>query len=196
MPRLKEKYKEKVVPAMMKEFGYKNILAIPSLKKVVINTGFGSLLSGKGKSDSEKKYEEILGALALIAGQRPVLTKAKKSISGFKLREGTAVGAKITLRRTRMYDFLERLIYIVLPRTRDFEGLKLSSIDKGGNLTIGIKEHIIFPEIRIEDMKKIFGLEVVVVSSAKTKEEGTALFRLLGFPIKKPLSESKTGKEA
>ena len=185
MLKLKEKYIKEVIPQMQEKFGYKNIMAVPQIKKVVVNTSFGRLIAGKGKQDAEKAYKEILGALALIVGQRPVLTKARKSISGFKLREGTPVGAKITIRGDKMYDLLERLINITLPRTRDFSGLELSSVNKEGNLTIGIKEHIIFPEISAEDIKRIFGLEITVVTNSKSKKEGIALFRLLGFPLKK-----------
>jgi large subunit ribosomal protein L5 len=182
---LKEKYNKEVVLGMQEKFGYKNNMAVPKIEKVIVNTGFGRLISGKSSKDSEKIYKEILDALVLIVGQKPVLTKSKKSISGFKLREGTPIGAKITLRGQKMYDLLERLVFIVLPRTRDFAGLEPSSVDKEGNLTIGIKEHIIFPEISPEKVRKIFGLEITVVNSAKTKEQGLELFRLLGFPIKK-----------
>jgi len=196
MIRLKEKYTKQAMPAMKEKFGYKNNMAVPRIEKVVVNTGFGRLVSGKSQKDSEKIYKEILDALTLIVGQKPVLTKSKKSISGFKLRDGTPIGAKITLRGQKMYDLLERLVFIVLPRTRDFAGLEPSSVDKGGNLTIGIKEHIIFPEISPEKAKKIFGLEITVVNSAKTKEQGLELFRLLGFPIKKSLSEGKPEGEA
>ncbi|MEA3452876.1 MAG: 50S ribosomal protein L5 [Patescibacteria group bacterium] len=182
---LKEKYNKEAMPAMREKFGYKSNMAVPSIKKVVVNTGFGRLISGKSGKDSEKIYSEILDALVLIVGQKPVLTNSKKSIAGFKLRDGIPVGAKITLRGQKMYDLLERLIFIVLPRTRDFAGLEPTAIDKEGNLTIGIKEHIIFPEIHPEKVRKIFGLEITVVNDAKTKEEGLELFRLLGFPIKK-----------
>jgi large subunit ribosomal protein L5 len=184
MLRLKEKYKKKAVPAMMEKFGYKNTLAVPQIEKVVINTSFGRLVAGKSKQETEKEYKGILDTLALIAGQKPILTKAKKSISGFKLRKGMPVGANVTLRRQKMYDLLDRLIHIVLPRTRDFSGLEPSSVDKEGNLTIGIKEHIVFPEVSAEDAKRIFGLELTIVTDAKTREEGLELFKSLGFPIK------------
>ena len=170
---------------MMEKLGYKNPLAVPKIEKVVVNTSFGRLIAGKGKQESAKLYEEILKDLALICGQRPVLANARKSISGFKLRQGMPVGANVTLRGQKMYDLLERLIHIVLPRTRDFAGIEPSSVDKEGNLTVGIKEHIVFPEVGAEDVKRIFGLEVTVVTNAKTREEGIQLFRLLGFPIKK-----------
>lgn len=182
--KLKEKYEKEVVPEMMKRFGYKNKMAVPKIKKVVINVGFGRLISEKEKEEQKKIQETIIQDLSQIVGQRPILTKAKKSISGFKLRKGVAIGAKVTLRRQRMYDFLERLIYVGLPRSRDFWGIPTDSIDKNGNLTIGIKEHIAFPEISPEKVKFIFGFEVTIVTTAKNKEEGLELFKLMGFPIK------------
>jgi len=185
MLRLKEKYTKEAIPQMRERFGYKNTLAVPRIEKVVINTSFGRLVTGKSKQETEKEYKGILDALALIAGQKPVLTKAKKSISGFKLRQGMPVGAKVTLRGQKMYDLLDRLIHIVLPRTRDFAGLEPSSVDKEGNLTIGIKEHIVFPEISAEHIKRIFGLELTVATNAKTRKEGLELFKSLGFPLKK-----------
>jgi len=185
MLRLKEKYEKKAVPAMMAKFSYKNALAVPQIKKVIVNTGFGRLVAGKSKQETEKEYKGILDALILIVGQKPVLTKAKKSISGFKLRQGMPVGAKVTLRKQKMYDMLDRVIHIILPRTRDFAGLEPSSVDKEGNLTIGIKEHIVFLEVGAEDAKRIFGMEITVVTNAKTREEGLELFKSLGFPIKK-----------
>ncbi len=184
MISLKEKYEKEVVPAMMEKFGYKNKMAVPQIKKVVLNTSFAKLISGKSTEEAEKIYEAILNDLALIAGQKPILTKARKSISGFKLKKGKPIGAKVTLRRKRMYDFLERLIHIALPRSRDFQGIDPKSFDKRGNLTIGIREHIAFPEISPEKVKNIFGLEVTIVTNAKTQAEGIELFRLMGFPIK------------
>jgi len=169
---------------MMEKFGYKNPLAVPYIEKVVVNTSFGRLVSGKSRQEAEKASKGILEDLSLMTGQRPILTEAKKSISSFKLRKGTPIGAKVTLRKQKMYDFLERLIHIVLPRVRDFAGLEPGSVDKEGNLTIGIKEHIVFPEVSAEKMKTIFGLEITVVTNAKNKSEGLELFRLLGFPIK------------
>ena len=185
MIRLSEKYKIEVVPTMKEEFNYRNIMAVPKIEKVVVNTGFGKLLAGKTTAEKKKIYEEILKDLSLICAQFPMLTKAKKSISGFKIRKGMPVGAKVTLRGQRMYDFLERLIYIALPRTRDFRGINLKSVDKAGNLTIAIKEHIAFPEIAPEDVKILFGFEITVVTTAMSREEGLGLLRLLGFPIKK-----------
>lgn len=184
MMRLLEKYEKEVVPKMMEKFGYKNKMAVPKIEKVVVNCGFGRLLYGKTAAEKEKIYNEILDNLALICGQRPVLTKARKSISGFKIRKGMPLGAKVTLRRRRMYDFLERLIHITLPRSRDFQGISPKSLDKNGNLTIGIKEHFAFPEIDPEKTRHVFGLEITVVTNTKKRKEALELFRLLGFPIK------------
>lgn len=169
---------------MMEKFGYKNRAAVPSIEKVVINTSFGRLISGKTKEEQKKIQDFILEDLKLISGQRPVLKKARKSIAGFKIREGMAVGAAVTLRKKRMSDFLERLINIVLPRSRDFQGIDEKTVDKGGNLTVGVKEHIVFPEIQPEKAKTIFGLEITIVTTAKNRQEGLELLKLLGFPIK------------
>jgi len=184
MLRLKEKYQKEVTPQMQKKFGYVNKMAVPRIEKVALNTGFGRQISGKTSSEQEKIYTAILKDISLITGQQPVLTRAKKSISGFKIREGMPVGARVTFRGKRMYDFLERLIHIVLPRSRDFQGIDSRSLDKGGNLTIAIREHIVFPEIQPEKVKNIFGLEITVVTTAKNKEESLELLKLLGFPIK------------
>jgi large subunit ribosomal protein L5 len=184
MIRLPEKYKKEVIPEMMKKFGYKNSMAVPKLLKVTVNTGFGKLISGKTSEEQKKILNSILDDLALICAQHPVLTKAKKSISGFKIRKGLPIGAKVTLRKKKMYDFLGRLIHIALPRSRDFRGIEPSSFDKKGNLTIGIREQIAFPEVSPERTKNIFGLEITVVTNAKKREEGLELLKLLGFPIK------------
>lgn len=184
MLRLREKYEKEVVPQMMERFGYKNKMAVPKIEKVVINTGFGRQVSGKTADEQKKIIEAILEDLALISGQKPILKKAKKSISGFKIKKGMPVGATVTLRRKRMNDFLERLIHIALPRLRDFRGIEPKSFDKEGNLTIGIKEQIVFPEISPEKVKNIFGLEITIVTTAKKREEGIELLKLLGFPIK------------
>lgn len=181
---LKEKYTKEVIPQMIEEFGYKNKTAVPKIEKAVINIGFGTLISGKTSEEQKKIQNNILQELSAITGQRPVFKTAKKSISGFKTREGQIIGATVTLRRKKMYDFLEKLIWITLPRTRDFRGIDKSSFDKNGNLTIGIKEHIAFPEIQPEKVRNILGLEITIVTGAKTKEEGIALLRSLGFPIK------------
>ena len=182
---LKEKYTKEAVPKMMEKFGYKNKMAVPKIDKVVVNTSFGRLISGKSSDEQKKIHKSILDDLSTICGQRLVLTKAKKSIAGFKIRDGMAVGAMVTLRGRKMNDFLERLIHIDLPRTRDFRGIELKSFDKSGNLTIAVKEHIIFPEILPEQAKIIFGFEITVATTAKIREQGIELLRLMGFPIKK-----------
>lgn len=178
MLKLREKYIKEAVPAMKEKFGYQNNLAVPKIKKVVVNLGFSS-----GEKD-EKYQEELSRDLSLITGQKPSVRQARKSIAGFKIREGMAVGLAVTLREERMYDFLDRLIHIVLPRSRDFRGLPEKNIDRNGNLNVGIKEQIIFPEISAENTRNIFGFEISVTTTAKTKEEGKELFKLLGFPIK------------
>ena len=182
--KLSEKYAKEVIPEMMKKFGYKNTMAVPKIKKVVVNTGFGRLISGKTSEEQKKIYSAILEDLSLITGQKPVLKKSKKSISGFKTREGLPIGAAIILRGKMMDDFLQRLIHLVLPRSRDFQGIDPNSFDNDGNLTIGVKEHIVFLEVSPEKSKNIFGLEITIVTNAKTKEEGIKLLKLLGFPIK------------
>lgn len=185
MLTLKEKYQKEVIPAMMQKFGYKSPMAVPRIEKVIINTGFGRQVVGKSNEEQKKIRDFILGELALISGQKAVLAEARKSISSFKIRQGMPIGAKVTLRRKRMEDFLERLIYLTLPRSRDFQGIESESFDKKGNLTIAIKEYIAFPEVLPEKAKNIFGLEITVVTNAKNKEEGMSLLKLLGFPIKK-----------
>ena len=173
-----EKYKKEVIPKMKEKFGYQNDLAVPKIVKVVVNTGIGRVLK------DEKMQEIITKDLAIITGQKPVPTLAKGAISGFKIRKGMVVGLKTTLRGKRMYEFLDRLVGAAIPRIRDFRGLLEKSIDKEGNLTIGIKEHIVFPEIAHEDVRFIFGLEITVVTNAKNRNEAAELFGLLGFPIK------------
>lgn len=182
--KLTEQYTKKAIPAMIEKFHYKSKMAVPRIKKVVINTGFGKRIANKTNDEQNKICESISRELALIAGQAPVLTKSKKSISGFKLRKGVVVGAMVTLRGKKMNDFVERLIHIVLPRSRDFNGLSPKSVDDSGNLSLAIREHIAFPEIEPEKAKGIFGIEVTIVSNAGSKEKGLELFRLLGFPIK------------
>jgi len=184
MLQLQNKYRKEVIPVMMKEFGYRSTMAVPKIEKVVINTGFGRLVVGKTNDEQKKIQEAILNDLAQISGQRPILTRAKKSISAFKIRKGMALGAQVTLRGKRMLDFLERLVYIALPRSRDFQGIDQKSFDKKGNLTIAIKEHITFPEVSPEKVKQIFGFEVTTVTTAKSREGGIRLLKLMGFPIK------------
>lgn len=169
---------------MLKKFSYKSVMAVPRIRKVVVNTGFGKEAVSKTGDELKKLKENILESLSLICGQRAVLTTAKKAISSFKLRQGLAIGAMVTLRGKRMYDFLERIINVVLPRSRDFRGLEPKSIDGKGNLTFAIREHIAFPEISQEKSRQIFGLEVTVVTNSKSREEGLELLKLMGFPIK------------
>lgn len=177
MSSLQEKYKKEVIPAMRVKFSYKNIMAVPKIVKVVVN-------SGVGRIRDEKQHEEIRKFLALITGQKPAPRPAKQAISAFKTRQGLIIGYQVTLRGKRMYDFLSRLINVALPRTRDFRGIDGKSFDPGGNLTIGVKEHIVFPEMIGEDYRFLFGLEVTVVTTAKKREEGVELLKLMGFPIK------------
>lgn len=178
MQSLKEKYIKEVLPAMEKKFGYKNVMAVPRLEKAVINVGVGKFLK---ESD---KLDEVIAGITEITGQKPIKTKARKAISGFKIRQGLEVGVKVTLRGKRMWQFIERLINTALPRTRDFQGIEGKAIDEKGNLNIGIREHMIFPEISAEKVKNIFSFQISVVSSAKNREEGKELYKLLGFPIK------------
>lgn len=180
MNLLKEKYIKEVIPEMKKRFGYRSSMAVPRIEKVVVNVGIGSIVASK----DEKIQESVTRDITSITGQKPLVTLAKKAISAFKVREGMPVGLKVTLRGNRMYDFVSRLINIVLPRTRDFRGLNIKSIDEDGNLTIGIKEHIIFPEISQEDIRRIFGLEITIVTHAKNKERALEFYKLMGFPIK------------
>lgn len=184
MINLKEKYEKEAIPAMKEKFGYKNIMAVPKIQKVVINTGYGRETTSKSGDDQRKMIDFILEDLSSIAGQRATKTHAKKAISGFKIRKGMPIGAKVTLRDEKMIDFLNRLINLAIPRTRDFNGIPAKSIDSQGNLTIVIKEHISFPEILPEKARKIFGLEITIVTTAKTKKEALELFKLLKFPIK------------
>jgi len=182
---IKEKYEKEVIPKMMKKFSYKNVMAVPKIEKVVVNTGIGKILGIADPSKRPEIIKNISSDLALICGQKPVLIKAKNAIAGFKIRKGAPVGIKVVLRGNIMYDFLERLVSLALPRFRDFKGLLPRSVDNSGNLTIGIKEHIVFPEIQIEKAKIIFGFEAVAVTSAKNKEEALEFFNLMGFPIRK-----------
>jgi len=169
---------EPILQKLQKELGIKNILALPNLQKVVVNVGLGRALK------DEKFLEVALRDLGLITGQKPKITLAKKSIANFKTREGAPIGAMVTLRGKRMYDFISRLINIALPRTRDFRGISAKSLDKNNNLTIGIKEHIVFPEVSGEEIKNIFGFEITLVIKAKNKDEAMALYKAMGFPMK------------
>ena len=174
---IKEKYNKIVVPEMKKKFEYKNNFAVPKIEKVIISTGIGSL-----KDEAKKEAIEI--SLRKIAGQKPRPNPAKKSIASFKLRQGAIIGYSVTLRGKRMYDFLQKLISVALPRVRDFRGLDPKSIDEAGNFSIGFKEHVAFPEVSNEDIRSTFGLNVTIVTSAKKKEEAMKLLRLIGIPFK------------
>ncbi len=185
MKHMRETYQKEVIAGMKKKFGYTNSMAVPRLEKVVLNIGIGKLVGAKTGQDREKTIQAVMEDLAAIAGQKPALTQAKVSIATFKLRKGMASGAKVTLRGKRMEDFLDRVVHIVLPRSRDFRGIDPKSVDPMGNLTLGFKEHIFFPEISPEKVRSSLGLEMTIVTSAKNKEQGLELFTLLGFPFKK-----------
>ncbi|NTV41294.1 MAG: 50S ribosomal protein L5 [Candidatus Moranbacteria bacterium] len=174
----KDKYAKTVAVEMQKKFGYKSVMAVPRIKKVVVNVGIGKIVK------ENDKIEEVVNSLTAITGQKPVKTKARKAIAGFKTREGMEVGVKVTLRGVRMWQFIDRLIVATLPRTRDFQGIGRKSVDTNGNINIGIKEHLIFPEISPERVKYTFGLQVTISTSATSQEQGLELFKLLGFPLK------------
>ena len=176
---LKDKYNKEISKALSEKFAYKNANLIPHLEKVVLNVGFGHHLKEKEFIASVEK------GLTKIAGQKIVFTKAKKSISAFKIREGLVIGAKVTLRGQRMYDFVEKLVNITFPRVRDFRGISDKAVDRNGNLTVGFKEFVAFPEIHVEEVDNVFGLEICLATSAKNRAEGLELFHLLGFPFKK-----------
>ncbi len=177
-PRMRKHYDEVVRPAMVAKFGYKNVLEVPGLEKVVLNMGVG-----EGTAD-RKKVDNAAADLAMIAGQKPVVTKARKAIAGFKLRENLAIGAKVTLRKQRMYEFVDRLVTVALPRVRDFRGLNPKSFDGRGNYAMGIKEHIVFPEINYDKVDQVLGMDVIVCTTAKTDEEARELLRLFNFPFR------------
>ena len=183
MPRLRKDYDERIVKAMTEKFGYKNRLEVPKLEKIVINMGVGEATQDK------KKVEVAASEMELIAGQKPVITKAKKSIAQFKLREGMPIGVKVTLRRERMYEFLDRLVTLALPRVRDFRGLNPKSFDGRGNYAMGLKEQIIFPEISYDKIDKVRGMDIIVTTTAKTDEEARELLRLFNFPF--PVAEDQ-----
>jgi large subunit ribosomal protein L5 len=177
--RLHVKYKKEVVPALMKSQGYKNINAVPRIDKVVINIGLGDC------KDNTKSFQMAVDEIGLITGQKPIITLAKKSISNFKLREGQKIGAKVTLRGQRMYEFLDKLISIALPRVRDFRGISPKSFDQFGNYALGIKEQLVFPEISYEKIEKVRGFDIAIITTAKTSAESLALLTELGFPFRK-----------
>ena len=177
IPRLKKHYDEVVRPALLKEFNYQNPMEVPRITKIVLNMGVGEATA------DGKKVQSALADLALIAGQKPVVTRAKKSIANFKLRQNQSVGVKVTLRRTQMFEFLDRLVTIALPRVRDFRGLNAKSFDGNGNYAMGIKEHIIFPEINYDKVDQVWGMDVVVCTTAKSDAEAKALLRGFNFPF-------------
>lgn len=182
----KQIYLEDIAPALQKELGTANKMSIPKVEKIKINVGIGSYLQRSGGKD----YNEIVENITAIAGQKPIVTHAKKAISNFKLRQGMPVGVTVTLRGNRMYDFLNKLINITLPRIRDFRGISRKSFDGQGNFNIGIKEHLVFPEINPDDITKVHGVEVCIVTSAKTDEEGYQLLLKMGFPFKEAKKEA------
>lgn len=177
--RMKEFYETEVVPGLVKKFGYKNLMEVPKLNKIVINMGVGEA------KDNPKALEGAVADMTVISGQKPIITKAKKSIANFKLREGMSIGCKVTLRGERMYDFADRLISLALPRVRDFRGVNANSFDGRGNYALGIKEQLIFPEISYDKIDKVRGMDIVFVTTAKTDEEAKELLTLLGMPFVK-----------
>lgn len=179
MTHMKEVYKSEVVPALQKEFNYKSSMQVPRIEKITLNMGVGEALADK------KLLENAVADLTSLAGQKPVITKARKSVAGFKVREGFPIGCKVTLRGDRMWEFFERLVGIAIPRIRDFRGLNSKSFDGRGNYSMGVKEQIIFPEIDYDKVDKIRGLDITITTSAQTDEEGRALLRAFNFPFKK-----------
>jgi large subunit ribosomal protein L5 len=179
MPRLKDTYLSEAVPALMKKFNYKNVMQVPRLEKIVINMGLGDT------KDNPKGMDSAVNELTIISGQRPVVTKAKKSVANFKVREGMKIGAMVTLRGSRMYEFADRLMNIALPRVRDFRGVSPTSFDGRGNFAMGLKEQLVFPEIVYDNVDKIRGMDVIIVTTAKTDEEARELLALLGMPFKR-----------
>ena len=179
MPRLKDTYKKDIIPALTKKFGYKNVMQVPKLEKITINMGMGDAHL------NAKSLDSALDDLATISGQKPVVTKAKKSVANFKVREGMKVGAKVTLRGDRMYEFLDRLMNVALPRVRDFRGISSKSFDGRGNFAMGLKEQLVFPEINYDNVDKVRGMDIAVVTTANTDEEAFELLSLFGMPFAK-----------
>ncbi len=177
MSRMQEKYKNEVAPALMTKFGYKSVMQIPKLEKIVVNIGMSDA------KDNPKVIDAAMNDLALITGQKPIVTKARKSVANFKLREGMNIGCKVTLRAEKMYEFLDRLFSIALPRVRDFKGINPNSFDGRGNYALGIKEQLIFPEIEYDKIDKIRGMDIIVVTTANTDEEARELLSLMGAPF-------------
>lgn len=177
MLRLRERYRDDVVPAMMKEFSYSNVMQVPRLEKIVVNVGVGEAL------DNAKALDFVVQDISTITGQRPIITRAKKSVANFKLREGRSIGVKVTLRGKRMWSFLDRMVNVALPRRRDFRGISPDSFDGRGNYSLGFREQLVFPEVDYDKIDKIRGFEVSVVTTAQTDEEGFRLLSFLGFPF-------------
>lgn len=175
---LREQYKEEIIPALIKDFEYDSVMQVPRIEKIVVNVGLGEAL------ENPKAIERAVDDITTITGQKPIVTRAKKSIASFNLREGLPVGVKVTLRRERMWSFLMRLIHIALPRTRDFQGVSPDSFDGRGNYTLGLREQLIFPEINYDNVDKVRGMEVTIVTTAETDEEGRRLLDLLGMPFR------------
>ncbi len=178
-PRLKTRYREEIVPALMKEFNYSSVMQAPRIEKIAVNIGMGEALQ------NSKALEAAAGDLAIITGQKPVITKARNSIAAFKLREGMPIGVKVTLRSDRMWDFLDRLINIVLPRQRDFQGISPDAFDGRGNYSLGLREQLVFPEINYDKVDKIRGMEITIVTTAKSDEEARRLLALMDMPFKR-----------
>ncbi|HZK47369.1 MAG TPA: 50S ribosomal protein L5 [Atopostipes sp.] len=179
MNRLKEKYDNEIVNTLVEKFNYSSVMEVPKIEKIVLNMGVGDAVS------NTRNLENAVNELTLISGQKPVITRAKKSIAAFRLREGMPIGAKVTLRGERMYDFLDKLVSVSLPRVRDFRGVSKNSFDGRGNYTLGVKEQLIFPEISYDDVSKVRGLDIVIVTTANSDEEGKALLSELGMPFQK-----------
>ncbi|MGE7604745.1 50S ribosomal protein L5 [Peribacillus sp. NPDC097675] len=179
MSRLKEKYKSEITPSLMGKFNYQSVMQVPTIEKIVINMGVGDAVS------NSKALDTAVEELTLLAGQKPVITKAKKSIAGFRLREGMPIGAKVTLRGERMYQFLDKLVSVSLPRVRDFRGVSKKSFDGRGNYTLGVKEQLIFPEIDYDKVSKVRGMDIVIVTTANTDEEARELLTQVGMPFQK-----------
>lgn len=179
MPRLKDRYRKEIVPALMEEFGYRNVMEVPRLQKIVVNVGLGEALQ------DVKALDAAARDISTITGQKPIIMRAKKSIAGFKLREGNPIGVKVTLRGNRMYDFLDRMCNVALPRRRDFRGVSPDSFDGRGNYTLGFREQLVWPEVDYDSIDKIRGMEVTIVTTAKTDEEARRLLQLFGMPFKR-----------
>jgi large subunit ribosomal protein L5 len=179
MNRFQEKYVNEIVPALMEKFNYSSVMEVPSIEKVVINMGVGEAVQ------NAKVLDNAVEELNALSGQKPVITKAKKSIAGFKLREGMPIGAKVTLRKSRMYDFLDKLVSVSLPRVRDFRGVSSKAFDGRGNYTLGVREQLIFPEVNYDKVDKVRGMDIVIVTTAKTDEEARELLALFGMPFRK-----------